>query len=211
MATGPGWGPSSDPAYFFEGGTSMATPLVAGCAAVVRQCLVAEGVTSPSAALVKAMLINGAIPIAGQYAPPEVAVPPDNNQGFGRVNLLRTVGPYGDGASLTHNDEATALETGQSERIDQPVVAGTTLKVTLAWTDLPSEALQNDLDLNVITPDGVEHHGNMVAGVADFDRTGNVEQVEVPITADGAAQIIVSSFRSLQPQSYALVIRFSTP
>ncbi len=131
MATGPGWGPSSDPAYFFEGGTSMATPLVAGCAAVTRQCLMAQGVAAPSAALVKAMLINGASPMTGQYSPPEVGSAPDNNQGFGRINLANTVGPYGAGTSLNYQDETNTLATGQSEQTDQAVVAGTTLNVTL--------------------------------------------------------------------------------
>lgn len=67
-----GWAPSDDPLYFFIGGTSMATPLVAGCAAVVREYLAVERqITSPSAALVKAMLINGAQDLAGQYVPSE--------------------------------------------------------------------------------------------------------------------------------------------
>src|SRR3954464_14137672 len=45
-----------------EGGTSMATPLVAGCAAIVRQYLrtQAHPISKPSAALVKALLINAA-------------------------------------------------------------------------------------------------------------------------------------------------------
>src|SRR5690242_21376871 len=38
VATGDGWGPyGPDDRFMYEGGTSMATPLVAGCAAVVRQ------------------------------------------------------------------------------------------------------------------------------------------------------------------------------
>jgi subtilisin family serine protease len=57
----------------FEGGTSMATPLVAGCAAVVRAFLRKQGLAEPSAALMKAMIINGAHPLAGQYVPSEAA------------------------------------------------------------------------------------------------------------------------------------------
>ncbi len=60
------WGVSNDPAFFFDGGTSMATPLVAGCAALVRQFLVTDhAIASPSAALVKALLINGRTRSAG--------------------------------------------------------------------------------------------------------------------------------------------------
>src|SRR5262249_11899534 len=48
------FGTSSDPLFFFDSGTSMATPLVAGCAAVLRETLVRNGMAAPSAALVKA-------------------------------------------------------------------------------------------------------------------------------------------------------------
>lgn len=56
-----GWALSADDLFYFMGGTSMATPLVAGCAALVREFLIKkQGLQRPSAALVKAMLINGA-------------------------------------------------------------------------------------------------------------------------------------------------------
>ena len=41
------------------GGTSMAAPLVAGCAALVREYYVSKRHHEPSAALLKATLING--------------------------------------------------------------------------------------------------------------------------------------------------------
>ena len=59
------FGHSDDPLWFFDSGTSMATPLVAGCAAVIREALLAGGVSTPSAALVKALLINGAMSLPG--------------------------------------------------------------------------------------------------------------------------------------------------
>jgi serine protease AprX len=59
------WGNSPDPNLFmFDAGTSMATPLVAGCAAVVRESFRTGAGVQPSAALVKAMLVNGAAPFA---------------------------------------------------------------------------------------------------------------------------------------------------
>ena len=45
--------------YAYMGGTSMATPLVSGCAALVREYYVKQRSHSPSAALLKATLING--------------------------------------------------------------------------------------------------------------------------------------------------------
>ena len=210
VATGTGWGPyPHDPRFFYDGGTSMATPLVAGGAAVVRQFLLSRQHNSPSAALVKAMLINGAKPIHGQYAPPEVGAPPDNSQGFGRIDLAATVGPYQHGTAVVYKDEATTLDTGESEDTQQSVTAGQTLKVTLVWTDPAGDALQNDLDLVVKTPDGQELHGNVAAGAPGFDRSNNVEQVVVPNIAAGTATITVRAFRAVTPQSYALVVRVS--
>ncbi len=88
-------------------------------------------------------------------------------------------------------------------------MAGQTLKVTLVWTDPAGEALQNDLDLIVTTPDGQELHGNMAPGAAAFDRSNNVEQINVPISTAGQAKIAVHAFRTLAPQPYALVVRVS--
>ncbi|MFO7634472.1 MAG: S8 family serine peptidase [Caldilinea sp.] len=71
--------------YAYMGGTSMATPLTAGGATVVREWLnKARGVASPSAALLKAILINGATQLPGE----NVA---SNNSGHGRVDLKNTL------------------------------------------------------------------------------------------------------------------------
>jgi serine protease AprX len=69
------FGPTQDKLWAFSTGTSMATPLVAGCVAVVREALIVGGTAKPSAALVKALLINGAIDLGL----------PTSAQGFGRV------------------------------------------------------------------------------------------------------------------------------
>jgi serine protease AprX len=207
-ATGTGWA-AYDALFFFEGGTSMATPLVAGCAAVVRQFLMSRQSASPSAALVKAMLINGAKPMLGQYVPSEVGAPPDNSQGFGRIDLAATIGPYQSATKVVYKDEATELDTGQTEETQQTVAAGQTLKATLVWTDPAGEALQNDLDLIVTTPDGQELHGNVAPGATGFDRSNNVEQVVVPNLVAGQVKISVSAFRAVSPQPYALVVRVS--
>lgn len=55
--------------YAYDSGTSMATPLTAGAAALVRQYYMGnKSLSSPSAALVKATLLNGAREITpGQY------------------------------------------------------------------------------------------------------------------------------------------------
>jgi len=209
VATGGVWRQSTDPLYSYEGGTSMATPLVAGCAAAIRQYLQSTGISTPSAALVKAMMINGAHLLSGQFVPAEVGPPPDTSQGFGRVDLAATIGPFGGGTVVVPKDEANALDVGQSEQSSVVVAAGETIKVTLVCTDPAGEALQNDLDLVVRTPDGKELHGNMPVGSTDFDRANNVEQVLATSMSAGNVSIVVQCFRSVSPQTYALVVRTS--
>ena len=209
-SSGNGWAASADPLYFFEGGTSMATPLVSGCVAVLREFAIKQkGLKKPSAALIKAMLINGAHNIGGQYTPSEAGVIPNINQGFGRVDVAAVVGPFGPNGLLMLQDEGAALDTGEEQSITVNVPTGVaSLKVTLVWTDPPGEGLQNDLDLIVSSAGGSERHGNQPANGTAFDRTNNVEQVVWDHPTSGAMTIRVRAFRIAQfPQSYALVVR----
>ncbi len=209
IATGRVWADSADPLYVFDGGTSMATPLVAGCAAVIRQFLQARGVTQPGAALVKAMLINGAGLIPDQFVAPELEPAPNGSQGFGRVDLAATVGPYRPDETVDFVDEDRALNTGERTVTMHPVAAaGRTLKATLVWTDLPGEVLQNDLDL-IVRAGGREWHGNMPSSSQAFDRANNVEQVIWPDIPAGEVEVVVQAYRTVQPQPYALVVRIS--
>jgi serine protease AprX len=204
-----GWALSSDPLYMFEGGTSMATPLVAGCVATVRAFLRKEHkVKKPSAALIKALVINGARDIAGQYVPSEAGAIPNANEGFGRVDLQAVVGPYGTGETLVFFDEGKALDTGQSTQHVVTVPAGARLlKATLVWTDPPGEGLQSDLDL-IVAAGSQERHGNMPAGSSAFDRTNNVEQITWQNIPVGAVKVTLTAHRvTLGPQNFALVVR----
>ena len=202
--TSSGWALSQDLLYYFNGGTSMATPLVAGCAALVREYLAAEHqLSNPSAALVKAMLINGARDITGQYLPSEASGIPNNSEGFGRVDMAATLS---DAVHL--RDEATALDTGDEETTTVTVGRGASLKVTLVWTDRPGPTLQNDLDLIVRTSDGQERHGNVSPNSTAFDRVNNVEQVVWDDLPAGDVDIVVRAHRiPVFAQSYALVTR----
>ena len=205
-----GWETTADPLYFFEGGTSMATPLVAGCAAVLREFAIKQrGIKNPSAALIKALLINGAHSLGGQYVPSETGLIPNVNQGFGRVDVAAVAGPFAPNQQLIIQDEGTALDTGEEQTVAVTVPVGAKLlKATLVWTDPPGEGLQNDLDLIVKTASGTERHGNQQGTSAAFDRTNNVEQVVWDNPVAGTMSIRVRAFRAAQfPQSYALVVR----
>jgi len=204
-----GWGLSSDPLYMFDGGTSMATPLVAGCVANVRAFLrTSHGNAKPTTALLKALIINGARDLTGQYVPSETGGIPNNNEGFGRVDVQSVVGPYPAGETVTFFDEETALDTGETEQRVLTVAASSTgLKATLVWTDPPGEGLQSDLDL-IVKAGGLERHGNMPAGSADFDRANNVEQVVWKNVPAGSVTVAVAAHKvTLEPQKFALVVR----
>jgi serine protease AprX len=223
------FGKSSDPDYFFDTGTSMATPLVAGCAAVLRETLVKNGMPTPPASLIKALLINGAVELVGQYSPSEAGSSPNNNSGFGRVDLLGSVilpgsnpnAGFGDSGPLKQGEEETITieiprEISRSTAGSSVALTdvgtrslGVTFKITLVWTDPAGPNLQSDLDLIVLAADGSERHGNMGTSKG-FDRVNNVEQVFWTNMPPGEAKIIIRATRITRfPQPYAYAWRIS--
>jgi hypothetical protein len=214
------FGTSSDPAYFFDAGTSMATPLVAGCVAVVRESLVKNGTTAPSAALIKALLINGAVPLTGQYHPSEAGTSFNTSSGWGRVDLAGSIivpgpsanGGFTEGKPLRQAEESTITidippghGPGSANEGVGPTALGATFKITLVWSDPPGATLQNDLDLVVKAANGDERHGNMGTS-REFDRINNVEQVLWVNMPPGKATITVRAFHITnfaQPWAYA--------
>jgi hypothetical protein len=146
------------------GGTSMATPTAAGLTALIRDYL-ARGfypsgtatpgneIPNPSAALVKAMLANGARDMTGT---PQGAAP-NQEEGWGRIHLDDVLFFAGDSRRLWIADNATGLETGGADEYQLSVGDGQPLKVVLVWSDYPgaenaNPALVNDLRLEVVTP-----------------------------------------------------------
>jgi subtilisin family serine protease len=205
--------------YVYSGGTSMATPLAAGLATLAREWLIEKGAPNPSAALVKATLLNTTFDIApGQYglgATQEITVTrPNPAAGWGRADggFMVAPAPY----IVWMDDRLAGLGTGQyvdyAHSGATPLTVITTtqpLRVMLVWTDPPAslsaaKQLVNDLDLTLTGPDGTVYRGN---GAASADRTNNVEGVVVNAPAPGAYTVRVSAFNvPLGPQRYALVV-----
>jgi subtilisin family serine protease len=209
------WGLVDDnPAYAYMGGTSMACPLVAGCAALVRQYFVDERVTSPSAALLKATLVNGARWLSGPDSLADREARPNFHQGFGAVNLTTTVpNPAEPDLRLEFVDcwETPNLqlgETGERRKFQVDVEAGMPLRLCMAYTDLPGRSLQNDLSVMVQDPTGAKIAGN--TGLPEITRSdvdNNVEVIRVDDPTPGRWLIQVFARNLLRPpQDYALVV-----
>ena len=211
-----GWGDPLNDKYKYMGGTSMAAPLVAGAAAVVRDYYEKAHGHSASAALVKATLVNAAVDLLDENndgIDDNLFPIPNIHEGWGRVDLAAAT----DG-TREFVDESTPLTTGATTSF--PLTVDATLrplKVTLAWTDAPSTTtaathLVNDLDLELIAPDGTTYAGNAfldgwsVPG-GSYDRLNNLENVYVAAPQTGEWTIVVRGFNVPQgPQPFALVM-----
>lgn len=164
---------SGDTGYQSLSGTSMSSPNLAGSATLVRQYfvdgwyptgapVVGNGFV-PSAALLRAMMVNSAIDDFAAFSIP------DNNIGWGRILLDNVMYFPGDTRRTVVIDEEDGVATGEAREY-QIFVSDTSqdLKVSLVWTDVASTPaaainLVNDLDLEVF--DGTSTYlGNVWSG-----------------------------------------------
>jgi hypothetical protein len=184
--------------YVFMGGTSMSGPHAAGAAAVFVQFYQSTHTNAvPSPALVKAALINSADELDEANGGPGPI--PNNDEGWGRITLTNIIVTNYNTAPRYYQylDQSVLLTNSQvySQHIfvqgsDQP------LKITMAYTDVPSfpgalPALVNDLDLEVVGPDGTLYRGNQfgagesVPNAPSSDTLNNVEGVFLSQPAPG--------------------------
>lgn len=207
-------GVSPDPQYYFAAGSSMACALISGCAAVLRQALMARDPRKPppSAALMKALIINGAAPLR-QY------VKPNPDSGFGRVSLT------GSARHLTEPPERAGLVENTIKDRDRPKtvtvtvpkrdksiltgdVLGKRLKATLVWNEPSGAALFNQLRLVVFDSKGDKRNGNCGADQNLTDDVNNVQQVDWDDVAEGDVKVQVHCIRTTTANAvvpYALV------
>jgi len=220
------WGQGPDLSgsdYTFSGGTSMSTPLVAGAATLVREFYTDLEAITPSAALIKATLLNGAFSITpGQYgtgASQEIPDPPRPNyvEGWGRLDLENSIFPVFPRV-FKYYDEVGGLTTNESVAYDFQINnASEPLKATLVWSDYPGSpaaggGLVNDLDFSIIGPSGTPYYPNNASQngeteVTSYDRINNVVGIDIGNPAVDSYSINVEGYNVPQgPQPYALVV-----
>ena len=206
-------------------GTSMASPAAAGFSALIRQYFVdgyypsgaanaLDGFT-PSAALVKAALINSAQNMTSVGTPI-----PSNCQGWGRLLLDNVLHLGMETRQLWVEDDTAGFPNGgagQSRSFSFTVESDQEpFKITLVWTDFPSTPmasthLVNDLDLEVVGPGGT-FLGNVFSGGQSAtggtpDRLNTVEQLLLAAPATGEYTVTVRAFSVPSgPQPFALVV-----
>jgi subtilisin-like proprotein convertase family protein len=209
-------------------GTSMTAPGVSGMALLTRQyfmdgwyptgAAVAADAFTPTAALLKAMIVNSAVPIQFDAEGRPITIP-GQEQGWGRVLLDNALHFTGEKRGLWIADDAGDFTSPS----DAPIIfqlqmedTGEPLKVTLAWTDYPSTTaaatnLVNDLDLRVDGASGGFWGNNFFQGVSvdggTPDRLNNLEQVLIadPAAGNYSIQIFPHAIPA-GPQSFALVV-----
>lgn len=210
-----GWGVLSctnNDQYVSINGTSMACPgVVGGLALLSEQYHQIYGNVNPRADLLKALMINGANDLGNPG--------PDYLHGFGLMNMQKSVQMLKDGKFIQDS-----VSNGNQKTFTINVPANTAqLKVTLCYTDIPAsamatDALVNDLDLEVIEPNNTIHHplilnsstacvnNNAVEGI---DTLNNSEQVIINNPSSGTYTISIKGALVINAsQRFALAYDF---
>jgi hypothetical protein len=206
--------------YSFCTGTSMAAPHASGAVILMAEWWRNHNDGEDfSPAMAKALLVNSATAITGTSAPP------NNNVGWGRIDLRPVLDSNLD---FEFFDQEVLFEnSGEVWSVAVNLAdPGQPMKISLVWSDAPgavgaNPALVNDLDLEVTNEDGTTWRGNhfesfwSVAG-GEPDRLNNLENVFIQQAGDGSYTITIRAHNLPEPaipehpsevnQDFALVV-----
>ncbi|WP_299820041.1 S8 family serine peptidase [uncultured Pontibacter sp.] len=197
------------------GGTSEAAAVVTGVAVLVQQAYKNKfDGTLPSAALVKAALINSADDVGRKAV--------DFESGFGNTDALGAIKSIQDARFI---EDAVAQNEQKAFSITVPEGAKA-LKVTIVWHDTEAQpnaakALINDLDLEVKQSNSntswlpwvlsTYPHADSLAKPAKrgIDRLNNIEQVTIDLPAAGTYGLLVTGYQVQdEDQAFSLVYEY---
>jgi hypothetical protein len=203
-------------------GTSMATPNMTAATALIRNYFrmgyYPTGDTLSGTPMEISAAMNKAVAIVGADNDITGYTVPDNNVGWGRVDLDSSLYFAGDTSKLWVLDDTFGLETGDSVLIPINVTGDEKpFRVTLCWTDYPgtmraSYICVNDLDLTIYSPTGTAYKGNVYSGgqsaTGGINDSLNVEEcTRINSPEVGSWGIVVKARNVPQgPQPFALAV-----
>lgn len=222
----------SDTAYASMCGTSMASPVVSGAAALYWQRHRTRFGTDPSPALIKALFTAAARNLVGRLDADGGVIPqrPNRVAGWGRLDLDAIINP---GVPVWLLDQQRVYTASGQQDVHEleAVNPAEPVRAMLAWTDAPgpgtggsTPAWTNDLDLSAgVGPQS--WRGNVIDTASGFSATGgssdarnNLEGVflspaqhqggpfELRVLAASIAADALSPYAASSPrQDYALV------
>lgn len=216
LSCGTGTHSNGNNLYMSLSGSSQATAVAGGSISLIREFIREEvGITTPTASLLKAASINGAIDLG-------TANIPNAQEGWGQISVANTVIPSYNGTDLdTYHDNSRTLSAGFSTLYQFDINPSSGLDITLVWSDVAGSAnsaqnesrLVNDLDLLLTAPDGTVYKGNvMVNGFSVpngvHDSINNVERINLAPSSpllSGKWQVEISHTGGLN-QAYSLIL-----
>ena len=198
---------------FSREGSSGAAALVSGTSLLLQQLYSQQHKDSlPPASLIKALLINGATDIGPQGL--------DYYSGFGQLHATNSIDILQNGNYIIKE-----IAQGETQSLDLDIPPDTRLlSITISWTDPAAEAhalqaLVNDLDLELIAPDGKKYLPWTLSGNADsssilatairkVDSLNNVEKITLDHPEGGVYRIQINGKKVKGRQAYSCVFQW---